>query len=138
MSIPTPTYIEPADLVALLSDPTQTPGKSYQIVDVRGDDFVHGNIKGALNIPAHELCEETDAALLNRLSGPKKLIFHCALSQVRGPKCARRFADAQRKAGVENPAEVYVLRGGFENWQSLENCKPFMESYNAKYWENPY
>ncbi|KAJ3154825.1 hypothetical protein HDU86_004525 [Geranomyces michiganensis] len=135
---PQPQYIEPADLVALLSDPAQKPGSSYLIVDVRDDDFAHGNIKGACNIPAHELCQESDAALLERFRGVKKLVFHCALSQVRGPKCARRFADAQSKAGVEHPAEVYILRGGFENWQTSAERRAFVEAYNAKYWENPY
>lgn len=54
------------------------------MVDVRDDDFAGGNIVGALNHPSskfmltvHDLVERT------RKEGHKKVVFHCALSQVR-------------------------------------------------------
>ena len=47
-------------------------------------------------------------------------MFHCALSQQRGPSAALRYArERERVLGAEESQkqEVYVLEGGFVQWQ---------------------
>ena len=58
------------------------------------------------------------------------LVFHCVLSQVRGPKCARMYSDKFNR-------DVYVLVGGFSNWQSLYKDDPLrVENYDPIYWDD--
>lgn len=58
------------------------PGKDYLIVDVRDDDFIGGNIKGAINCPSYSF-QETVEDLVEKTKDVKTVVFHCALSQQR-------------------------------------------------------
>ncbi|KAI8909278.1 hypothetical protein PhCBS80983_g00607 [Powellomyces hirtus] len=148
-SVSEPTFIEPSTLVTLLQDPSKKPGIDYVIVDVRGDDFANGNIRGAINVPSHELLNNP-GDLVKKLEGVKEVVFHCALSQVRGPKCAKKFSEALalreplvgdvpgNGATLQPTPKVYILRGGFENWQSGVERRALIEKYNEEYWKNPY
>ncbi len=57
--------------------------------------------------------------------GVKTVVFHCALSQQRGPTAAGMFVREKERlvgkegeeAGEENGQEVFVLEGGFVKWQ---------------------
>jgi rhodanese-related sulfurtransferase len=62
--------------------------KDYIIVDVRDDDFRGGNIVGAHNEPSETFLAGVDK-LVEDTKGVKTVIFHCMLSQQRGPKAAR-------------------------------------------------
>lgn len=69
------------------------------MIDVRDDDFAGGNIVGAVNHPSskfmltvHDLVERT------RKEGYKKVVFHCALSQVR---CVEVFTLSLYQLGWE-------------------------------------
>ncbi|GAA5882987.1 hypothetical protein JCM16303_006777 [Sporobolomyces ruberrimus] len=93
------------DSVASLIKSSAIPGKDYQIVDVRDEDFRGGNIPGAINAPSEQRTQETVQALVEKLEGVPKVIFHCTLSQVRGPKNARIYAEAieSRQRNQEQP-----------------------------------
>ncbi|GAA5902248.1 uncharacterized protein JCM6883_001345 [Sporobolomyces salmoneus] len=82
------------DEVAALIKSGAVPGKDYQVVDVRDEDFRGGNIPGAINAPSEARTEQTVMDLVTKLDQVPKVIFHCTLSQVRGPKNARIYADA--------------------------------------------
>ncbi|GAA5876245.1 hypothetical protein JCM3774_002335 [Rhodotorula dairenensis] len=75
---------------------TQRAGEQYQVVDVRDDDFRGGNIKGAIRAPSEQRTDQSVEDLVTRLDGVPRVIFHCTLSQVRGPKAARIYAEARR------------------------------------------
>jgi hypothetical protein len=48
-------------------------------------------------------------------------VFHCALSQQRGPSAALRYARERRRLLGEEASqrqEVFVLDGGFATWQA--------------------
>lgn len=60
----------------------KVPKKDYVVVDVRDDDFVGGNIKGAINKPSREFLMNVDG-LVKQTRDVPLVIFHCALSQVR-------------------------------------------------------
>lgn len=58
--------------------------------------------------------------LVRTLKDHEKVVFHCALSQQRGPSAALRYVrERERILGVEASKiqEVYVLEGGFVKWQ---------------------
>jgi Cdc25 family phosphatase len=52
------------------------------IIDVRDDDFIGGNIKGAKNMPSREFLTTVDGLVKDAKDVPT-IIFHCALSQQR-------------------------------------------------------
>jgi len=56
--------------------------RDFVVVDVRDDDFVGGNIKGAINEPSKEFLMNVDGLVKQTKAAPL-IIFHCALSQVR-------------------------------------------------------
>ncbi|KAI8812068.1 Rhodanese-like domain-containing protein [Cladochytrium replicatum] len=107
-------------LAQVLKDPAQV--SSTIVVDVRGDDFEGGHVRGAVNIPSHIVLddEKMDTEVIQRLEAYPNVVFHCQLSQVRGPKCAARYyAALAHKAGSVSAVkqQVFVLEGGFENWE---------------------
>ncbi|KAK4046462.1 Cdc25 phosphatase Ibp1 [Microbotryomycetes sp. JL201] len=141
------SYIDHTELRQLMESSSSSDAQQkYCIVDVRDEDFTGGNIKGATNVPSETWTEQSADDLVKRLDGVENVIFHCALSQVRGPKAARRYAEAlerskgisndlptadQAKSFAPNPFEksdgrstivdlkrqnVLVLRDGFEGW----------------------
>ena len=58
--------------------------------------------------------------LVRTLNDKEKVVFHCALSQQRGPSAALRYArERERVLGPDatKAQEVYVLDGGFVKWQ---------------------
>jgi rhodanese-related sulfurtransferase len=67
---------------------TKEPKKDYLIVDVRDDDFRGGNIKGAHNAPSSTFHADVDD-LVEQTKDTPIVVFHCMLSQQRGPKAAR-------------------------------------------------
>ncbi|XP_057947846.1 dual specificity phosphatase Cdc25 [Malania oleifera] len=89
------------------------------IVDVRDDERSYdGHIGGSLHF-ASDTFSEKIPNLIQAVKNKDTLIFHCALSQVRGPTCARRFADylAEMKedAGIKS---IMVLERGFNGWEA--------------------
>jgi len=58
--------------------------------------------------------------LVRTLEDKEKVVFHCALSQQRGPSAALRYArERERMLGNDesHKQEVFVLEGGFVQWQ---------------------
>jgi Cdc25 family phosphatase len=153
----------------LKASPTSSnvPRKNVAIVDVRDDDFEGGNIVGCINVPSTQLSEQRVQELVKELkdgecdtgsclclihSHPSSshatlplvptVVFHCSLSQQRGPKAARIYSEARQAAlasspvpalvgktdtsgdeqqdtgagGVQGGQEIYVLRDGFANF----------------------
>ncbi|KAI9021972.1 Rhodanese-like domain-containing protein [Hyaloraphidium curvatum] len=110
-------YVEPAELAAWL----RQGKRKLAVIDVRDADFPYGNIRGCINIPSRTF-HDTVSGIVERFRGMDALVFHCALSQIRGPKAANSFrtavletmSDGGEQAKVP---ELYVLRGGFSRFQ---------------------
>lgn len=102
-------------------------------------DHVGGHIKSSRHAPS-ETADYKDLA--RQLQGAEKVIFHCALSQQRGPNAALEYLRERKKlfgadlpirtttnstddgeagvrdqSGVAKKQEIYVLDGGFVKWQ---------------------
>lgn len=123
------------------SDPSQ---RQLAIVDVRDDDFEGGNILSAKNYPSSSFADGVQDLVKGPLKDYKQVVFHCHLSQARGPKAAGQYAQA-RQAAVENGGlraeekdaqEVLVLRGGFSEFQDKYKKDPaVVEKYDAEAWQ---
>lgn len=129
------------------------------VIDVRGSDFIGGHIVGCLNIPASDLDWKTPE-LVRTLKDKDTVVFHCALSQQRGPSAALKYLrERERMAPAEDAAklaeedkqaskelvgrshgqEVYVLDGGFVKWQEkYGEDKTLTEGYQKDIWEFGY
>ncbi|KAF3060999.1 Arsenate reductase 2.1 [Daldinia childiae] len=122
------------------------------IVDVRDDG---GHIKSSLHFPSRSL-DATMPTLLRKLADKEIVIFHCALSQQRGPSAALRYlrekeatTSAAKRAKEEKEAksegnaakqqQVYVLDRGFVGWQEVYGPdERLTEAYRKELWENGY
>ncbi|CBI30151.3 hypothetical protein VitviT2T_012690 [Vitis vinifera] len=106
------SYITGSQLLALKRRP------NIAIVDVRDDERSYdGHIAGSLHY-ASDTFSDKISNLVQEVKGKDTLVFHCALSQVRGPTCARRLATYL--TGVENEEikNILVLERGFNGWEA--------------------
>lgn len=120
----------------------QGPGK-FMVVDVRDSDYIGGHIKGSMHYPSSNF-EETLADLKKQLiaNQVEDVIFHCALSQVRGPKSTLKFlrslSQVRNDKEIEffNQLNVWVLKGGFTEWQRhYGEDETVTEGYDKALWE---
>ena len=74
------------------------------------------------------------------LRDTEKVVFHCALSQQRGPSAALRYLrERERIYGVEESRkqEVCFLEGGFVQWQEkYGNDERLTEAYVESIWRD--
>lgn len=127
------------------------------IIDVRDSDHVGGHIKSSKHVPSVTLATATPE-LVRNLRKTERVVFHCALSQERGPSAALRYMrERERLLGAgslkfnaqfpvaeerERDAEgnvvqqeVYVLEGGFNKWQErYGEDEKVTEGYQKDIW----
>ncbi|KAJ2661814.1 Cdc25 phosphatase Ibp1 [Coemansia sp. RSA 1200] len=127
MSVPERLTVD--ELAAFVRNKDKVAGTDYVVIDVRDEDFKVGHIPGAVNVPAHEI-RGNASRLLSEYGGVPIIVFHCALSQVRGPRSARIYKEAVAEAleaaanvggageggGPLADQKVCVLTGGFVAW----------------------
>ena len=111
-------------------------------------DYIGGHIVGSLHFASGSL-DATMPTLLRKLQDADTVVFHCALSQQRGPSAALRYlrevAAQQNKktttgggAAVEpsKPQTVYVLDRGFVGWQEVYgDDETLTEGYRKELWK---
>lgn len=80
--------------------------------------------------------------LVRTLKDKEQVVFHCALSQQRGPSAALKYArERERMLGGEEgkKQEVYVLEGGFVHWQEKYGTDTRLtEAYARDIWLDYY
>lgn len=89
------THLHPTTLAPLILDPEQR--SKLAVIDVRDSDHVGGNINGSTWVPIHQL-DARMPELLRTMKDKEKVVFHCMLSQQRGPKAALMYARARQRA----------------------------------------
>ncbi|XP_027352589.1 dual specificity phosphatase Cdc25 [Abrus precatorius] len=107
------SYITGSQLLSLRRHP------SIAIVDVRDEERSYdGHISGSLHYASGTFSDNI-SNLLQAVQGKDTLVFHCALSQVRGPTCARKFfnylEERKEDTGIKN---IMVLERGFNGWEA--------------------
>ncbi|MBW0513084.1 hypothetical protein O181_052799 [Austropuccinia psidii MF-1] len=123
----------------------------WAVVDVRDSDFIGGHIPGCHHVPSSTFGQKCPS-LIEKLTDVKCVIFHCALSQQRGPQAAKLYAElredklekGQLKSslpfGVEARArqeaqEILILQGGFTKWvESFKDDPALVEGYDSRLW----
>ena len=80
-------------------------------------DHIGGHIHASTWIPSGSLDVHLPE-LVRTLKDKEKVVFHCALSQQRGPSAALKYArERKQRLGSDSAQEIYVLDGGFVLWQ---------------------
>ncbi|XP_043703809.1 dual specificity phosphatase Cdc25-like [Telopea speciosissima] len=104
--------ITDAQLLSMKSSP------DIAIIDVRDDErSSNGHIAGSLHYASGTFSEKIPN-LIEEVKGKDTLVFHCALSQVRGPACARKLVDYLTEMGEDvGLKNVLVLERGFNGWE---------------------
>ncbi|KFZ03334.1 hypothetical protein V502_11032 [Pseudogymnoascus sp. VKM F-4520 (FW-2644)] len=83
-----PGRITATALSKILLDPAES--NKVAVIDVRGEDHIGGHILSSIHVPSNTLDHATPS-LIRKLADKEIVIFHCALSQVRGPKAAAQY-----------------------------------------------
>ncbi|KAI4188803.1 MAG: hypothetical protein LQ348_003882 [Seirophora lacunosa] len=160
-SLPVLHRISPTSLSSLLLSPTTT-SRTLAIIDVREGDYAGGHIRSSIHVPSATL-DYRLPELVRTLKEKEKVVFHCALSQQRGPGAALRYLKERErlrggvKVGEEGLSErqrdregvvegeggeegkeqeVLVLDGGFVKWQErFGRDERLTEDFAADVWE---
>lgn len=88
------------------------------IIDVRDDDHVGGHIKSSTHVPSSSL-DHRIPEIVRTMAGKESVVFHCALSQQRGPTAALRYIrerESKMKIGKmdkETTPPAIGIRKGF-------------------------
>lgn len=84
--------LKPSKLRSWFRNGSSTGAGTFAVVDVRESDYVGGHIKGCYHYPAGSFetsfGELQDKLVKNEIND---VVFHCMLSQARGPKATLRF-----------------------------------------------
>ncbi|OJD16246.1 hypothetical protein AJ78_03583 [Emergomyces pasteurianus Ep9510] len=101
-------------------------------------DHVGGHIFSSTWHPSSTL-NENMPDLINTLRDKEKVVFHCALSQERGPSAALKYIrEREQVLGKEESAKqtVFVLDGGFVLWQEkYGEDQRLTQAYVKDIWE---
>jgi rhodanese-related sulfurtransferase len=114
-----------------LADLVRTKPDKLAVIDVRDNDYIGGHIRNCQNVPV-DTHDYRMPELVRTLKDKDTVVWHCALSQQRGPSSALRYLrEKERMDGKAEPAnakedgtktagqKVYVLEGGFVKWQEV-------------------
>lgn len=127
-------------------------------------DYIGGHIKGSRNVPSRQL-DAMMPTLVRQLKDKKTVVFHCSLSQQRGPSAALKYLrekeslsasqsqpDTEKKQSLgdaeskneDKPEtavqqQVYVLDRGFVGWQEVYGeDEQLTEGYRKDLWKDGY
>jgi len=68
----------------------RSKSSSLAVIDVRDSDYIGGHIVNGINAPTHTH-DYRMPELVRTLQDKEVVVFHCALSQQRGPSSALRY-----------------------------------------------
>lgn len=104
-----------------LADHIRAKKPGISVIDVRDSDYIGGHIMGCQNVPV-QTHDFKMPELARTLADQEAVVFHCSLSQQRGPKSALNYLRERERMGMtkdggDEKQKVYVLEGGFSKWQ---------------------
>jgi rhodanese-related sulfurtransferase len=87
------------------------------VIDVRDSDYIGGHIVNGINVPTHTH-DYRMPELVRTLKDQETVVFHCALSQQRGPSSALRYLRERERleagAGKTGGEDEKVVKEGGE------------------------
>ncbi|CAK4030756.1 Dual specificity phosphatase Cdc25 [Lecanosticta acicola] len=121
-----------------LAEKVRAKSPGLAVIDVRDSDYIGGHILGCQNVPTNTH-DYKMPELVRSLKDKDTVVFHCALSQQRGPSSALRYLRERERLGDEDSKTkqtVYVLEGGFSMWQQkYGEDKELTEGYHKDLWQ---
>ena len=111
--------------ISILDYISTTKYKEYLVIDVRSDDFIGGNIIGAINIPSNQYNK-----IKLFVENKNNIIIHCMYSSIRGPGVVKRLVkDYPEK-------NIILLEGGFNKYfnEVIKINKTLIENYDLTCW----
>lgn len=120
-------YVDASQLFQWLKQDATVLGQPFQVIDVRGSDYVGGHIKGCWNYPYKKLSQDDEAMdeMITKLGKKRSnsenvinVVFHCAQSQQRGPSAAMRLLRHLPDSDLDK-FKIWILKGGFNHWQDV-------------------
>ncbi|KAL1838922.1 hypothetical protein VTJ49DRAFT_2053 [Mycothermus thermophilus] len=106
------------------------------IVDARRSDCTGGTIRGAINLPAHSFYPTRGVLYdLCMRAGVKMVVFYCASSHGRGPRCAAWLQDYVGEVGGD--LQCRVLSGGIRGWVQAYGGD-MIDGFDEKEWQSKY
>ena len=114
--------MSPEQLSSLLLSPDAS---KVAVIDVRDDDYIGGHIISSTHVRSASL-DHRIPTLVRTMAGKEIVIFHCALSQQRGPAAALRYM-RERESKMKNemmgketgPPRVGIKNGSVQMVSSL-------------------
>ncbi|KAF1960796.1 hypothetical protein CC80DRAFT_489043 [Byssothecium circinans] len=119
------SYITREDLSKTLLESDSAPAlpSNLAIVDVRDSDHIGGHIRGSTWVPSSELDYKTPE-LVRTLKDKDVVVFHCVLSQQRGPSAALRYLREKQRLDAESETvSKGVVKEGGEEKEEGDNQK---------------
>lgn len=131
-------HIPPQTLKEWITLSTTTLSENFIVVDVRDSDYIGGHIINSLHIPSIQVQSQLQNLFENiSQNNITVVVFHCMLSQQRGPRAALqfgRFLESTHPLELER-IKVCVLDGGFNYFQRLyKDHSDLLESYESDLW----
>ncbi|KXX76793.1 Arsenical-resistance protein 2 [Madurella mycetomatis] len=129
-------HVEPEFVLQLLQYQECAVGeqpRNFLLVDTRRTDCTGGTVQGSMNLPAHSFYLTRKILYdLCKQAGIKKIIFYCASSLGRGPRCAAWMQDYVNDVGGD--LESQVMAGGIRGWVQAYGGS-MMDGYDEKVWQ---
>lgn len=107
-TIATVPRISREELSSLLLSPDAS---SIAVVDVRDDDHAGGHIHGSIHMPSSSVDSRTPE-IVTALAEKQIVVFHCSLSQQRGPGAALRYLREKEAVRKEKEKKKKKTGGG--------------------------
>ncbi|KAI4204359.1 MAG: hypothetical protein LQ346_001631 [Caloplaca aetnensis] len=102
---------------------SKTASEKVAVIDVRDSDHAGGHIHSSIHVPSSTL-DHRLPELVRTLRGKEKVVFHCALSQQRGPGAALRYMrERDRMLGGADKTNVKVDKKVAEEGLSCEDVR---------------
>ncbi|KAB5577953.1 hypothetical protein GE09DRAFT_1214167 [Coniochaeta sp. 2T2.1] len=137
----------------LLAEQEAATNPTIAVVDVRDDDRIGGHIKNSIHAPSNTL-DAKMPTLVRQLADKKTVVFHCALSQQRGPSAAikyvrerermfpasvrKRTAEGQKKTGEGEGEGEAVEENKGEEKEVEEEQKIYVLDQGFVGWQQVY
>lgn len=113
------------------------------VIDVRDDDYVGGHINSSIHVPSSSL-DYRIPEIVRTLADKEIVVFHCALSQQRGPTAALRYL-RERDRGIKNgkvdrekgPPRIGIRDGSIQKVASPATKEEELKAEIEKVLESP-
>lgn len=86
-----------------------------------------------------QLFDQKIHEVLEATVGHQRVVFHCMLSQCRGPQCCAAFARVLDETQSDLDVELLVLRGGINQFivdhAKQDYCDDVITDYDSRFWD---